>query len=675
MPSRKFSSPTTREEHTMTLPHDRTGNQKLAVRAIRAPELAFRDHIPSVPHALEDGLIPVEFLDPSLTIHAPLVTAEGYLTIAGDIFVAVLDGTPITDSTVTYKKGDKPYVELHIAKTHIDTIADGAHEISYRVEPLGFGQSIEMGTTKIYLDRTPAGGRRLGRMKFDRELEIDGISLSTLLALPSAVLSGEIPDYDGIDPRDTIRLFMKHLADGVEVEAGTADVVTDGTPINALFDRATLETIPTAGSVDFYYRIVNAAGLTSDASAITTLNLSITGSPEVLGEPVVLGMDDGLLTDADVRPRLVVHIPPLTPQAFAGDTVQLNIGGIRFAPIDITMDDLVDAPLKAIEIDYATLQDLARTSGSNTFSASVSYIHRRAGVVSHSAVSNNRFDLTLPGGWDPKPETEANEALAAPILRGATGSTDNVINFSDSTMPATVIISNPASGTGAEGFAKGDTISVALDDQLVGDSYVHNEDAYPISIAIPSSDLNAHAGTPDLSYTVKRKLSTTPHVVTAKSPAQRVRIDSSAALPGGGKPLKTAVFLSARERESEFGSYLLIAGAFVEGFTTLRLFQYVNMSIGDQIAVTYTGFDMFDGGTEVPGANGLLRHEVSAADLAPKVDPDPITGDAVYVDLLFPIEAARRLEHGHFEFSHRITNSAGEAASEAGDVLVSVRFP
>lgn len=638
-------------------------------------EVIIDDMKARVPSALADGLVPVGSMDPYLIVHAPLVELPGYITEPGDVFEAELNGVQLPETRVDFSGDGEGYVELRINKSRLDALEDGTHSISYRVYIDLWGEQVRSGRTRIVLDRKPAGGRYLPRIVFDERLELDGLSRSTLLTLPDSKLVGTIPDYAGIDPRDTVHVFYKLRGSDRELSAGAVPASTDGRPMIVTFDLPMLEQIEATGRVDFYYLIEDPAGVRSTTSSPTALNMSIKGSPATLPAPVIVGSDDGLVTDADVRPTIAIRIPQIQPAATPGDTIQLYFGAKAFPVVEVDADDGADGAMKTLYLDYATMRSFAEVADAVPFEESLRYIHRRGGVASRSDEAIYTFDLTLPGGWDPTPETVENEALSLPILRGATGKDDNVINLHDSSLPATAFIAPPSGGSRAAGeFQRGDSISLLLGGELVGSPVVYDGQPYPLEIEVPAAALNANAGFVHLAYEIERELSTTPHIVVAVSPPQRVRIDSTSGLPGGGNPLAGGIFTKAREREASVGIYGLFVNDFVDGFTPLRVFGYANMSAGDTLRVSYEGFDKYDGGDPVDGAKGELSYRVSESDLVPKSVADPETGDFVYVDIDFPIDIAKQVAHGHIEYRHEVINDIGAASSPSENVLIRVRF-
>ncbi|MGN6482526.1 hypothetical protein, partial [Luteibacter sp.] len=629
-----------------------------------------------VPGALPDGRIPPDATNPFLLVQAPIVDVPGSGSLPGDRFIAIVDGDESAASATEYVAMKDDYVELRIPTTRIDELADGFHALSYRVYPDGFGRQALSGATLIDLDRTPAGGRLLPGIRFSESVIFEGLSLATLLSLPNAELVGIIPDYADVHPADVIHVYMHHRESALDFPAAVLSASTDGSPITVRFDRLLLEQIDGTGRVDFYYYVVDPVGLKSPNSAVTPLNLAVKGGPERLPPPGIKGGDDGLVSDADIRPSLVVEIPALTPQAKAGDTIQLYLGTKAFGEVEIEPEDIGSGPLKTLSIDYATMWKLAARETTAPFEITARYLHRRAGVNSWSDSATYSCDFTLPGGADPVPATPEHEALDKPVLRGVDADEDNVITFADSTKPATVRIGNDtnASSRVIPAFERGDTIYVKMGDTVVGAPHTFDGEAYPIYVNISAKELNEHAGFSALSYDVVRELSTSPHTAVAQSPAQLIRIDSAQALPGAGLQLAPSIFLQARAWEGLGKAYGLEGRDFVDGFTPLRLFGYANMNAGDKVVITFTAFDRYDDGNRVPEADFRIDRIIVPGDLVAKADPDPVTGDLIYVDMKFPIDPAKTLVHGHFEYSHTINNAAGPGFSASKNVTIKVRF-
>lgn len=242
-----------------------------------APGLPIEILKPVIPAAHIDGLVPIAALSPYLVVHAPLDESVGAFVRPGDLFEALIDGIPIKGTGVCYPHpaDEKAFVEFRIPKPYIDLLADGLHGLSYRITIMPTQETVDSASVPLMLDRVPAGGRCLPRIMFDEAIERGGLSLDTLMALPHATLVGVLPDYVGVDRRDTIHLFMKLRQDGVEVLAGSISPATHGCAMKVSFDRATLDRIEGMGPVDFYYQVLDASGLRSAKSPVTRVDLAL----------------------------------------------------------------------------------------------------------------------------------------------------------------------------------------------------------------------------------------------------------------------------------------------------------------------------------------------------------------------------------------------------------------
>lgn len=633
---------------------------------------------PVIPAAFDDGLVPVAALDPELVVHAPIDDAVGALLRPGDLFDLLIDGMLIGGTTVAFPPPEDAatFLELKIAKAFIDLLADGDHALSYRVTIMPTGEIVDSSHAILRLDRVPVGGRCLPPITFDEAHVRDGLSLATLLTLPDASLRGVIPDYVGVDPRDTIHLFIKGANAHERLVAGTLLAETDGTPIAATFPRQLLELIEGVDHVAFYYEVVDAAGLRSSASPHASLKVSINSAPPSLLAPIVMGADDGIVTDSDIRPGLAVLIPGPITHAKPGDSIQLLFGDLALPEYTIMPGSGNEGFVHTFVIDYDTLHDFIDKRPASRFIQEVQYVHRRQGVVSRSATVSCMFDLSLPGGRDPEPATAQHEALPTPILRGSAGGDDNVVNLVNSSLPAVVHIVGEATGIAPiSGLARGDTIKVRLGSSSIGLPHVYDGTSHAVAVSVPSSELMALSVEEKLTYTVERQLDDGIQQAVSVSMPRKVRILTKIDLPGGNSPLSPAVFVEAALREGSQGVYGLTLRDLSKGTVSLRIDGYTNMSVGDAIQVSYQGYDAFEGGSPISGATGCIRHIVCAEDLVAKgsESSQQSPGSVVSVDVALPSEIFYTVAFGRVETSYVIGNVAGEVACTNRAVLVNAR--
>jgi hypothetical protein len=500
--------------------------------------------------------------------------------------------------------------------------------------------------------------------------------LASLLAMPGRKLSGIIADYADFELTDVLSICIRRRG-GEEVAVMTMPVAPGDEATVVNFDRHALEKPRANGPLEFYYYVADKAGNRSKASPITPVSIFIIGAPESILPPDVMGSLDGLITDDDIKPSLGVVVPAMTPPASEGDVVLLNVDDKPTQIARLTKAQASSDPMIQFDISYDDVWTTMARDGRSDFSSSFSYTHVRYGVSSHSGVAECKFNLSVPGGRDPNPATPENDGLPLPILRGASGDHDNVIGLEDAEHDARLIIVSPNLRSLRDGGLNiGDVITAKIDGTSVGKPLRIEESALPITVNVPSSDLKANVGSVDLTYSVERPLEPSPHVATATSRAQRVRIESADGLPGGGKELRGAVFTAAAKREAETSVYGLYLKDVAGGSTPLRIYGYVNMSAGDLVEVTYEAFDAFEGGSPVPSASGTLTYTIVERDLDIK-DDDLSTGGVrgVFVDIVVASEIVYELAFGRFELSYRVTNGVGSVVTPSRPVLVFARRP
>lgn len=627
---------------------------------------------PSIPSSLEDGLVPTPALTPSLLIHAPLVTMPGYSTRPGDVFELVIDGSPVPESRVTYAGPDTGDISLRLPPSLSAALADGAHRLSFLVH-MKIGDTLASEEVSFQLDRKAPGGTFLPRIELPWSIRQNGLSLATLVALPKQSLSAKIPAYPYMEPGDLIHLVAR-LQNGTGIVEKTVAAASDDEYTTASFTRHELESLGGNGPADFTYRVEDRAGNMSVTSYPATIKLFLKGAPETLQGVRVPESQNAVITDQAVKPSLTIQVPAMEPGAAAGDVVSLYIGRRLVHQIQITESESQRDPIAEFNVSY----DRFWTDfGANldAISTEFYYMHVRDGVSSLSASSFYLIDLSVPGGRDPNPFTGASEALPVPILRGATGKNDNVITHEDAEIGATIYLVSPdLTGQPNHGFQPGDSITAFIGDNAIGSRIEIANPDDPIEIPVQPADLKANRGSGRLYYTATRNLKTGAAVSAATSPFRDVRIDTTEDLPGAGESISGPIFTLARLREQESGSYALTISEFIDDYTPLRILGYAGMKEGDSITFSYEGFDRYDDGEPLAGTAGSIQHVVRLVDLLPKDDPDPVTGDLVYLDLRFPLAPAKTLAHGHFECSHAIKNAVGTVESQKTNVLVKIRF-
>lgn len=640
-------------------------------------EAVIKGFKPSIPDALPDGTIPADAFTNGLVIHAPIFVSDTHNTHKGNEFDLIVDNVVVPGTTVVYSDATENHVVLRMPAAFGEALSDGFHDVAYRDSPKPWGEKGRSEPTQILIDHTPAGARRLPRIEFPLSVQREGLSLATLLSLPEGKLPGSIPGYEGFKPTDILDICVR-LRGEKEILLLSTPVSDKGSDaIELSFDLPSLSLPGANGVIEFYYYVKDKAGNKSDASSITPISVYLIGAPENLGAPVLVSKAAHFVSEHDIKPDLQIFVPEMTPPAMPGDIFVLYIDKEPFRAFRIIEPALPNTPAGSVLIGYDEVWNLIVGGSEGPLQKAVSYTHFRDGIPSRSGIESVVFDLTVPGGRDPQPSTPDNEALRLPLLRGASGGLDNHISFADAELDANVHIEtlSPRSRPSAE-LRNGDVVTVTIDGEEVGEPYLIDDDHSEVSILIPSKQIKAHPGSVPMRYSVARALSTTPHISIATSPVQLVRIDSRDGLPGAGGDLRGALFPDAVRFEEKHKEYAVDESMLGKGFTPIRVYGYANMAPGDLIKFEYTGWDNFDGGSEVPAASGFFTHIVDPKDLDLKDDDlaDP-PEMAVFLDIHMDRSITRTLAFGRFESSYTVTNGVGSATAVSRAVKVSDRGP
>lgn len=662
-----------------------------ATRRVRATPRLYRmaipfdnlDLRPDIPDALPNGKIPIDKLTTPLLVNAPLWDKA----LPGDAYHLLLI-TPGSDPrfvdvlTLTAPLSDP--VPLHVPVDELANLDDGLHMVVFGILTPAFDWLVSREFI-MEIDRSAPGGPLLPAIVFDRDIEENGLTLAKLIGMPNEELVGRIPNYDGIAIGDVIYLKMKLRPDGPEIDAGTLVVTRPHDEIFVRYDRVTLERITSWGIVDFYYYVVDEAGNAApDPSVDKPIAMWITGAPSLLLPPLIPGFDvDGIVTDPDARPYLLVRIPAYEPEPLIGDYFIVHVGNQALQTPPIQAGDIGNDPVLDVEFPYASLFQSSVPPISDIFDVDVWYDVVRGGLSSPSPAKHVYFNLSIPGGPDPDPGTPINEALGTPWIQGASGGPINIIPPGDTRVDAVVTI--PWFNTlipPSPSFIAGDRIQLYLDATPAGVPYLvtaqDERDATNLELPMPAAAMQAHIGTPDLWYDVSRTLSTVPpQVVTVQSPRQEIAVLSDDDLPGGGE-LTKAIWLAAIRHQPpqqiDYNDVVRDDGTFV------RIHLYDNAAVDDRLDWQFLGYR-----TTTPGADPIegTRHVESyvlvSDDLIPKEDDSVVPpGKTRFVDVHVPRnkfepENDDPIDYGSATFDYSATNDAGKAVAVQAWTYVAMR--
>ncbi|MDB5979384.1 MAG: hypothetical protein JWQ69_399 [Pseudomonas sp.] len=252
--------------------------------------------LPSVPVALDDGLLPVDTLTLPIIVHLKVWAAArpGYTY---QLFWDQGQLGPEKKILATDTPGDLLTLELPV-----NALTDGRHQLAYRIyNPFSqledFSPSIP-----IEIDRTAPGNPLIGPMLFPASVQ-DGLT-STELEELGDVLEATIASYNDMKEGDVIRTYWG------ATEGPTVTVGKDDMGLQRVMVSFTRDFLQPLGDIEasVYYTVTDRAGnLSMNAEpAIIKLLLSVV-TP--LPEPQVKeAKDDGTLDPADTTAGATVVI-------------------------------------------------------------------------------------------------------------------------------------------------------------------------------------------------------------------------------------------------------------------------------------------------------------------------------------------------------------------------------
>jgi hypothetical protein len=521
-------------------------------------------------------------------------------------------------------------------------VNDGTYQVGFgAINELG-GQIAYSREIPLIVDRTPPGGNLLAPLLLDpNQLPLTAESLT----IANNVLTARLPSYFDAKWGDVVRTYW---GDQPGPERTLTAEELGGSNIVFTFERSFLEQL-VDGDILVTYTVTDRAGNLSIVSEPALLRLQLRNYPQGLLAPVVPQANDGMIEHNDARHGVQVQIPQYG-NAQAGDVIVLNWGGVALAGQVLTEAATLQPVVLSIIVPFDTVQ----TAGDGA--TKVLYeVHRDNQLRGTSPVCVVNVFVTLPGPQDPMPATLINERLAPPQIRGKSDNTNRLQNFLDED---DYLLNADAVIPWQDGFKACDQIHLywgswplpvvrSLDQNDV-------DAAADLAICIPNA-LIAGEGVGraiPVHYTVTH--GGNPN--TSRSSTQLVRVVRRAQLPGGECGLTGAIFNQADD------THTLRLPAVAEG-TTVSIKPYRNMSTGDRLALTLSGFDQWVDGQPMEAASLVLTNTLD--------DFQILNG------IVFNVPKAL-LEHfstGRLEAKYRIENDYGIAWSLKSDVYVDRRTP
>ncbi|KQQ57697.1 hypothetical protein ASF66_16420 [Pseudomonas sp. Leaf129] len=510
----------------------------------------------------------------------------------------------------------------------------------------------------IYIDRTAPGGSLLG------ELELPGVGADYVINPvdldPIKGLLARVPTYGGQHAGDVIvpmisvadeangdPIWIPLPSNSVTLPPGASEV----TDVSIYFPAPDL-LAQGDGPRKLGYFITDRAGNRSTVNGeprpVTLLLSDVPTDPDLFA-PVIPLYADSIIDEADAR-NLTVIIPKFA-HANNGDSVDLFLDGVLVGTTIIS--DKNAEPILTFSITYA--QVITASKGVSRFSSDFEYTVSRTGhqMASSPILRDVLFDITLPGGPDPDPETPEDEALLDPWILGKDGAVKNVIYAFQYGEPAQITVPWPP-GAAANRWLKDDIIQITygtldLTPYRLSATDVANKTDLKFTL-LGSQMSDEGTGTLKLKYTVARVFAAAGSLPeftnVAKSKTVDVDVIGADEVPGGGNGLPSGRWVTLTDRgaltfENTRG------GAEYE----IKL-DYINVSRGDKITLKLAGYKPRTNATPTPGT-------------AYEVTSDPLT----------PTEIARgtyrfrvpqtyftltNLPRTHYlDHSHQIVNDAG----------------
>jgi|GEM_PF-1821381 len=675
-----------------------TPSLRRAGRVVREPHA--RPTLPglyvTIEGALPDGLIPYPAWKGDLTVTAPLwKNAE-----PGFEYWLVVDDTEVVERGVILELPLPASVTMVIPADRLAEISEGLHEIQFYIVTAVGSDMFWSETRPLHLDRTPAGGATIPPITFAPEIVASGVTVAVLESLGN-VLKGNLASYERIEAGDQLSLWMRLRPDGTPIHAGTLVIDDPDSPIELRYPRPLLESVPGNGTVEFYYDVLDRAGNPREEDGLppsprTLLRLFLVDSPADMLPPVIPGHADGLITDTDARPALIVSIPAYT-NAKAGDVIVLHFGNSSMTTPALEQGDIDNDPLLELALPYFLVWQTPERDDP-VFHTTAFYDVVRDSLRVSSPSTGVDVDLTLAGGPDPDPETPQHEDYAPPVLTHSGADAEDNRIPARYTAPVVATISHlTTSAIPSELFAHGDIVQLFRYDTdgetriTVGDETeaVTGED-----LVIELDDADVVSGLWEFFYEVARELPG-GQVNRGVSPTQSVTIDDANDLPGGPGVLPAAIF-----RNSELNQGFPTIGyerSKTHGGTIVRIYEYINMAVGDSISIHWQGNDMpLGNGKDIPAAlYEPAAHVVDATDLVPRDDsleddplPDPGVINKVFVDFRVPYAEMQKISppggtpkaYGSAWLTYSVTSAKGSNVSESDrtrlkPLIVDARVP
>jgi hypothetical protein len=242
---------------------------------------------PSVPVALDGGLLPIDALSAPITVHLKVWAGAR----PGYIYQIVWDGQPLgaeKEILPTNNPGDLLTLELPV-----NELTEGRHQLGYRI----YNPIAEVGNLSpdipIEIDRTAPGKPLIGPMTFPDSVQ-DGLT-STELEELGDVLDATIASYNDMKEGDVIRTYWG-TTEGPTVTVGKDDMGLKRVMVP--FTRDFLQPLGDIGA-SVYYTVTDRAGNLSMKAEPAIIQLLLSVVTPLPVPTVKEAKEDGTLDPAD----------------------------------------------------------------------------------------------------------------------------------------------------------------------------------------------------------------------------------------------------------------------------------------------------------------------------------------------------------------------------------------
>ncbi|HTJ93182.1 MAG TPA: hypothetical protein VL424_08745 [Pararobbsia sp.] len=559
-----------------------------------------------------DNLVPAALIAEGMEVQIP----QWGRVLPGDTLTVMWDDTDtLTTFVVTNPASTFPFY-MTVAP---DKMAeDGAHPLNYHVTTTT-GATSQSETTIVTVDhRAPNNNQPPLAFVFPPEVVSGGVTLEYLEANSDQV-KVTVPHYAGMEA-------------GQLVTSSWSGFVLPTVTVTAsdVANACVMVTVPGdvirqagEGTANALYRLTSRAGFVGPLSDNSAVSVWLSPVPTNLKAPRVPLAADGVIDLPDADLGVTIEVAAYT-NFLTGDSIIATWG-------DTTLNEVQINSADEFPVSVRVVRSVVLDTGSGT--VEVAYKIRRLTRYIPSSTITVTTDVGRIGPADPDPDTNVNEALTGPTVKGASGNVNKLV-ITDANKPATVTV--PFYLTAATGDVIDLYWGPTSQATHVGTTVLSAQDV--ANSTIPDMTVSAAIvdTTPDSSgwpvyYTLSNPATSThPNPVFSEATLVSVKLTK----PGGPTGLQPAVFPDINSQG------WLLTETVING-ANVNVLIYPNMALGDVVKLTWQAYSSTNAatGSEITSALWVSTDvKVSAAELlngiafvVPYKDAiEPIATDAQY---------------------------------------------